>query len=164
MYLGLQSLIVYNRLEESGLNLKIRDQPIQEDENEAQQAINEMANTLRLVCYFQNAILLYSADPSYSKLNSRGLDAMLVRLEDGETSETPSSYLILLCRDRKFPALAPVWSLQFQFLRCHQANILHDPVVPRKNMLYQTLLQFALVIHCTVCLARFPTPTYMSPV
>ncbi|GAD99835.1 Fes/CIP4 homology domain protein [Paecilomyces variotii No. 5] len=35
-------------LEESGLNLTIRDQPIREDESEAQQAITEMANTLRL--------------------------------------------------------------------------------------------------------------------
>ncbi|KAJ9356100.1 Fes/CIP4 homology domain protein [Paecilomyces variotii] len=35
-------------LEEPGLNLTIRDQPIREDENEAQQAITEMANKLRL--------------------------------------------------------------------------------------------------------------------
>ncbi|KAK2772782.1 hypothetical protein FQN53_004452 [Emmonsiellopsis sp. PD_33] len=34
--------------EEPGLNLTIRDQPIQEDEGEAKLAMNEMANTLRL--------------------------------------------------------------------------------------------------------------------
>ncbi|KAL1969485.1 hypothetical protein VTN77DRAFT_8923 [Rasamsonia byssochlamydoides] len=35
-------------LEESGLNLTIRDQPIQEDEGQAKQAMDDMANTLRL--------------------------------------------------------------------------------------------------------------------
>ncbi|KAL4900977.1 hypothetical protein BDW74DRAFT_89410 [Aspergillus multicolor] len=34
--------------EESGLNLTIRDQPIPEDENQAQQAMNDMASQLRL--------------------------------------------------------------------------------------------------------------------
>ncbi|OAX84366.1 hypothetical protein ACJ72_01258 [Emergomyces africanus] len=34
--------------EEPGLNLTIRDQPIQEDESEAKMALNEVANTLRL--------------------------------------------------------------------------------------------------------------------
>lgn len=36
--------------EENLRNLKIRDQPIAEDETEAQQAMNNMANQLRLVC------------------------------------------------------------------------------------------------------------------
>lgn len=35
--------------EEAVRRLKIRDQPIQEDETEAQQAMNNMANQLRLV-------------------------------------------------------------------------------------------------------------------
>ncbi|KAJ5301302.1 hypothetical protein PENANT_c023G04854 [Penicillium antarcticum] len=35
-------------IEDSGLNLTIRDQPIFEDESQAQQAMSEMANTLRL--------------------------------------------------------------------------------------------------------------------
>ncbi|OJD16657.1 hypothetical protein AJ78_03209 [Emergomyces pasteurianus Ep9510] len=35
-------------VEEPGLNLTIRDQPIQEDESEAKLALNEVANTLRL--------------------------------------------------------------------------------------------------------------------
>ncbi|KAJ5917382.1 hypothetical protein N7466_010936 [Penicillium verhagenii] len=35
-------------LDESGMNLTIRDQPIFEDENQAKQAMDEMANTLRL--------------------------------------------------------------------------------------------------------------------
>lgn len=35
--------------EEPGLNLTIRDQPIEEDESEAKMALNEVANTLRLV-------------------------------------------------------------------------------------------------------------------
>lgn len=36
-------------MDESGMNLTIRDQPIFEDENQAKQAMDEMANTLRLV-------------------------------------------------------------------------------------------------------------------
>lgn len=36
-------------MDESGMNLKIRDQPIFEDENQAKQAMDDMANTLRLV-------------------------------------------------------------------------------------------------------------------
>ncbi|KAH8698561.1 Muniscin C-terminal mu homology domain-containing protein [Talaromyces proteolyticus] len=35
-------------LEESGLNLKIRDEPIHEDEGRAKQAMDDMANTLRM--------------------------------------------------------------------------------------------------------------------
>ncbi|KAJ5658712.1 uncharacterized protein N7484_002361 [Penicillium longicatenatum] len=35
-------------LDESGMNLTIRDQPIFEDENQAKQAMDDMANTLRL--------------------------------------------------------------------------------------------------------------------
>ncbi|EED21492.1 conserved hypothetical protein [Talaromyces stipitatus ATCC 10500] len=35
-------------LEDTGLNLTIRDQPIQEDETQAQQALNETANALRM--------------------------------------------------------------------------------------------------------------------
>lgn len=38
-----------NRAEESGLNLTIREKPIQEDESEANLAMHEMANTLRMV-------------------------------------------------------------------------------------------------------------------
>jgi hypothetical protein len=37
------------RLDEHGMNLTIRDQPIFEDENQAKQAMDEMANQLRLV-------------------------------------------------------------------------------------------------------------------
>lgn len=37
------------RIEDSGLNLTIRDQPIHEDETQAKQAMDEMANTLRMV-------------------------------------------------------------------------------------------------------------------
>ncbi|CAG8174523.1 unnamed protein product [Penicillium nalgiovense] len=36
-------------LDESGMNLRIRDQPIFEDESQAKQAMNDMANTLRMV-------------------------------------------------------------------------------------------------------------------
>ena len=36
-------------MDESGLNLTIRDQPIPEDEGQAKQAMDDMANTLRLV-------------------------------------------------------------------------------------------------------------------
>lgn len=36
-------------LDESGMNLTIRDQPIFEDESQAKQAMDEMANTLRMV-------------------------------------------------------------------------------------------------------------------
>lgn len=37
-------------VDDSGINLTIRDQPIPEDESEAKQALNQVANTLRLVC------------------------------------------------------------------------------------------------------------------
>lgn len=37
------------RFDESGMNLTIRDQPIFEDESQAKQAMDEMANTLRMV-------------------------------------------------------------------------------------------------------------------
>lgn len=37
-------------MDESGLNLTIRDQPIFEDEDQAKQAMDDMASTLRLVC------------------------------------------------------------------------------------------------------------------
>lgn len=40
-------------MDEHGLNLTIRDKPIQEDESEAKQAMDEMANTLRLVSAHQ---------------------------------------------------------------------------------------------------------------
>jgi hypothetical protein len=42
-------LTVISSLGESGLNLTIRDKPIQEDEGQAKQAMDEMANTLRMV-------------------------------------------------------------------------------------------------------------------
>lgn len=37
------------RIEDTGLNLTIRDQPIHEDETQAKQAMDETANTLRMV-------------------------------------------------------------------------------------------------------------------
>jgi hypothetical protein len=39
----------FNSLEEPSINLTIRDQPIFEDEDQAKQAMDEMANQLRLV-------------------------------------------------------------------------------------------------------------------
>ena len=36
-------------MEDTGINLTIRDKPIQEDAGQAQQALSEMANTLRIV-------------------------------------------------------------------------------------------------------------------
>jgi hypothetical protein len=36
-------------MDESGMNLTIRDQPIFEDENQAKQAMDDMASTLRMV-------------------------------------------------------------------------------------------------------------------
>lgn len=36
-------------LDEAAMNLTIRDQPIFEDESQAKQAMDEMANTLRMV-------------------------------------------------------------------------------------------------------------------
>ena len=36
-------------MEEAGINLTIRDQPIFEDEDQAKQAMDDMANQLRLV-------------------------------------------------------------------------------------------------------------------
>lgn len=37
------------RLDDSGMNLTIRDQPIFEDESQAKKAMDDMANTLRMV-------------------------------------------------------------------------------------------------------------------
>lgn len=49
--------------EEPGLNLTIRDQPIQEDESEAKMALTEVANTLRLVsCAIAPFLGHYDAD------------------------------------------------------------------------------------------------------
>lgn len=42
-----------HRFDDSGMNLTIRDQPIFEDENQAQQAMDDMANTLRMVSYLK---------------------------------------------------------------------------------------------------------------
>jgi hypothetical protein len=39
-------------LEDSGMNLTIRDQPIFEDESQAKKAMDDMANTLRMVSFF----------------------------------------------------------------------------------------------------------------
>ena len=45
------------RLEEPGLNLTIREQPIPEDENQAKRAMDDMANQLRLVSVFEIRLL-----------------------------------------------------------------------------------------------------------
>ena len=42
-------LTLHSETEEFSRNLKIRDQPIAEDETEAQRAMNHMANQLRMV-------------------------------------------------------------------------------------------------------------------
>lgn len=42
-------MLIAIRLDEHGMNLTIRDQPILEDEDQAKQAMDEMANQLRLV-------------------------------------------------------------------------------------------------------------------
>lgn len=46
-------------VDDSGINLTIRDQPIPEDESEAKQALNQVANTLRLVCAHWCAQLIF---------------------------------------------------------------------------------------------------------
>lgn len=38
-------------LDDSGMNLTIRDQPIFEDESQAKKAMDDMANTLRMVSF-----------------------------------------------------------------------------------------------------------------
>lgn len=45
----LYSYLMKHSLEDSGMNLTIRDQPIFEDESQAKQAMDDMANTLRMV-------------------------------------------------------------------------------------------------------------------
>lgn len=146
------------------MNLTIRDQPIREDESEAQQAINEMANTLRLVCLTTDTNFLYSANILCSKLNSQGSDAMLARSEAGETSEILSSYLIHPRQDRKSPVSVLVLNLRFQCLPCPQADMVYDQVVPQKNGHYQTLPRFGPAIRCTVLLEQSPTLTCTNPV
>ena len=44
-----QQLIIYRSMDEQAMNLTIREQPIFEDESQAKQAMDDMANTLRLV-------------------------------------------------------------------------------------------------------------------
>lgn len=43
-------------MDESGMNLMIRDQPIFEDESQAKQAMDDMANTLRLVSVLRGSL------------------------------------------------------------------------------------------------------------
>ena len=45
----LYSYWMNHSLEDSGMNLTIRDQPIFEDESQAKKAMDDMANTLRMV-------------------------------------------------------------------------------------------------------------------
>ena len=45
----LYSYLMNHSLEDSGMNLTIRDQPIFEDESQAKKAMDDMANTLRMV-------------------------------------------------------------------------------------------------------------------
>lgn len=57
-------------MEEAGINLTIRDQPIFEDEDQAKQAMDDMANQLRLVsviwtCLFGTLLTVCpSSEPS----------------------------------------------------------------------------------------------------
>lgn len=44
-----QQLIIHRSMDEQAMNLTIREQPIFEDESQAKQAMDDMANTLRLV-------------------------------------------------------------------------------------------------------------------
>lgn len=48
--------------DESGLNLTIRDQPIFEDEDQAKQAMDDMANTLRLVGLLSDIVFRSGTD------------------------------------------------------------------------------------------------------
>ena len=55
-----QQLIIYRSMDEQAMNLTIREQPIFEDESQAKQAMDDMANTLRLVrCIGTRLSLLY---------------------------------------------------------------------------------------------------------
>lgn len=44
-----RQLIIHRSMDEQAMNLTIREQPIFEDESQAKQAMDDMANTLRLV-------------------------------------------------------------------------------------------------------------------
>lgn len=84
-------------VDDSGINLTIRDQPIPEDESEAKQALNQVANTLRLVCaYCWRAQLLFPTNLALSrKHNNLALLAALGPLEDVVMYEIPCSSLNL---------------------------------------------------------------------
>lgn len=52
--------VTYSSGDEAGLNLTIRDQPIFEDEGQAKQAMDDMANTLRMVRLLVVVYLCYA--------------------------------------------------------------------------------------------------------
>lgn len=78
-------------MDESALNLTIRDQPIFEDESQAKQAMDDMANTLRLVGVRQ-MILSYFIINLPSVPNKPESDATQEHCEVGATYETLCSF------------------------------------------------------------------------
>jgi hypothetical protein len=65
-------LCQFSETEEAVRKLKIRDQPIQEDETEAQQAMNSMANQLRLVILpFSGTIHFTNCPPASTNIRNQ---------------------------------------------------------------------------------------------
>lgn len=83
-------------LDEQGMNLTIREQPIFEDESQAKQAMDDMANTLRMVSDVQRDTCALKLLTFCSELRNRESDAMQAPFAAVGTCETRSSFRIPL--------------------------------------------------------------------
>lgn len=117
-------------MEESGLNLKIRDQPIHEDEEQAKQAMDDIANTLRMVNNtFKPEITYVHKLMSSSKDFSRALGETPVPFVADAMYETPCSshHQRAQNQDQLFH-LAQAWQLsrktRYQSLLFHPPQLL----------------------------------------
>ena len=89
-------------MDESALNLTIRDQPIFEDESQAKQAMDDMANTLRLVSarlmispYFINLPSVPNKPESVAMQEHCEVDAMYETLFSFQTRLRPDKTAFL---------------------------------------------------------------------
>ena len=152
------------RLEEPGMNLTIRAQPIFEDEDQAKQAMDDMANQLRMVG-FMHKILCYRTLLMIpcSELSRVVSDEMLEPCVAVAMSVTRSLFLHLHQEMISLPYHQP-------WIRLHQPlHLCQQSMLPRLARLQTTMPcltrpQFARLILCIVPRALSCIPTFTSQV